>query len=517
MVESDKNESDKQDTGSDQAAVDGLDKSEQKAAAKKVVKKKVAGKKTAKKKVTKKKVTTKKKVAKKKVATKKKTTLKQPSAQKSPVIEAELETVPDKQEVVVAHESAAKDTTGAAISAEKISASSAVESSHAEIEAATAYSRPEIPAKEESDSPEGAPEPAPIVAPEASKETIKQQPSSKPTTNQPSTGNESPSVEMIIRAQPNREENAMASKSSTTPSFWPKVIFWLLIAIIGFSYIRSLAKHPGTETGVQEATGSALISSKPAVFGSEEGDKEVTAAPENTDAVAVSDQAGVEASADDDSAKMPVESLVETKAEDKTSDSSVEVTVTEAAHEASPEAAEAETSTSPNDPVPLSQAQESGVAPAVSGVSSSPARAPIAEAAGLVEQTGAEEASATADASIATPSPAEAIEGAEKAATAVVTNEVPAEAAAVAEKQPAIEPIPSVNQQRAESATNILKEFDAMRKEAEAERQERYELWQQQRALRESMRPRRSNYPAWGNAGYPTYPPSYNPYGRAPE
>jgi hypothetical protein len=48
------------------------------------------------------------------------------------------------------------------------------------------------------------------------------------------------------------EESSMSTESKSTGGFWVKVIFWLLIIILFFIYIRSLAKNPVPEAAVTE-------------------------------------------------------------------------------------------------------------------------------------------------------------------------------------------------------------------------------------------------------------------------
>ena len=63
--------------------------------------------------------------------------------------------------------------------------------------------------------------------------------------------------------------------------------------------------------------------------------------------------------------------------------------------------------------------------------------------------------------------------------------------------------------EREESVSDILREYDALRKSAEAERQAMRELMEKQRAQRRAPMPR---YPSWQQPGQQAYPPAYNPY-----
>ena len=44
------------------------------------------------------------------------------------------------------------------------------------------------------------------------------------------------------------EDSSMTTDTKSTSGFWLKVAFWLVIIILGFMYIRSLANNPPTET-----------------------------------------------------------------------------------------------------------------------------------------------------------------------------------------------------------------------------------------------------------------------------
>jgi hypothetical protein len=68
-------------------------------------------------------------------------------------------------------------------------------------------------------------------------------------------------------------------------------------------------------------------------------------------------------------------------------------------------------------------------------------------------------------------------------------------------------------QQREESVSKILKEFDHLRQAADAEMQAMRELMDRERAQREFTLPRRPAYPGWEDPGYRPHQPGYSPYG----
>lgn len=212
----------------------------------------------------------------------------------------------------------------------------------------------------------------------------------------------------------------MASTSKGSASLLPKVIFWLLIVIIGFSYMRSLARYPGTDTPAEKAdTVAPVVSEIPA-----------SAATEAAEPMAAG------------SAEMEPLSAVA----DKTPDSSYAVV----------------------EPAPTEPAPD------------------------LVE-------------------PPQAMPATDAPVSSAEVNET--NAAEQSKPEPASTALP-YSQTRSESATQVLSEFDEMRKAAEAERKAMYEMMRKQREMREPMMPS-SAFPRWQSPGYPTYnpyPQGYYPY-----
>jgi hypothetical protein len=75
--------------------------------------------------------------------------------------------------------------------------------------------------------------------------------SSTPTTTAES--NKAPSSNVVVQTQlqdkkPTSEETPMSTQTKSSGGFWIKVIFWLILIVLGFMYIRSLAKNPVTES-----------------------------------------------------------------------------------------------------------------------------------------------------------------------------------------------------------------------------------------------------------------------------
>jgi hypothetical protein len=167
-----------------------------------VVKKKTAKKKVAKKKTVKKKVT-KKKVAKKKTVTKKKST---------PVSKREQDAITETQNDLP--EKSAEGT----------------EQEGAESKAATPTTLAAVDALD-SQNQDAQPEVAFSATKAASEKVV---------------------VQQKIDNQPETEERSSlpANTKNNAGGFWIKVVFWIIIIVLGFMYIRSLAKHPATESKV---------------------------------------------------------------------------------------------------------------------------------------------------------------------------------------------------------------------------------------------------------------------------
>jgi hypothetical protein len=197
---------------------------------------------TVKKKVAKKK-SAKKKVAKKKAATKKKVTAKKKAA--TPAVSTET--------------------------ASGATASSAPTTAKAEVKSATPTAVTEVSAV--------------ASKPSASAE-------SKPV---PST--------VTVQTEPKKdttlEDSSMTTDSKSTSGFWLKVIFWLVIIILGFMYIRSLAINPQSEdtsAAVEQEAVEAVETS-------------TTAQPSTTNEATGEDDDSYTVSATDDESNASVETV----------------------------------------------------------------------------------------------------------------------------------------------------------------------------------------------------------------
>ncbi|MCG8487938.1 MAG: hypothetical protein MI756_10765 [Chromatiales bacterium] len=107
--------------------------------------------------------------------------------------------------------------------------------------------------------------------------------------------NKAPSSNVVVQKQiedkdKTLEETPMSTETKSSGGFWIKVIFWLIIIILGFMYIRSLAKNP-----VGESTGELSESAQVEVATSESGDQSAT--DEATASTAPAAASGEDASA----------------------------------------------------------------------------------------------------------------------------------------------------------------------------------------------------------------------------
>ncbi|MEN8178897.1 MAG: hypothetical protein ABFS39_09770 [Pseudomonadota bacterium] len=486
---------------------------------KKAAKKKTAKKKTAKKKVVKKKAakkTVKKKAAQKKVASKKKAVKKTaatsenvsgtdvPDSDSTEAAEVKIQLVKKTDPAVL--EQASEEMLNPTVADKRPEEKTRPEA----VMAAVVQERPK---------PEAASAEPINSTPEVSERAEVLE--NKKDGEDPTSDEKTASAELIIKAQSNKEDEHMASTSNGSTGFLPKVIFWLLIVIIGFSYIRSLAKHPGSETGAVEQTASSVVStdSGTAAAKIDEQPPASAAASTEADTAEATEAAGAES---------------EAVAQPKTESVPHEVVIDSAEGVVVPAVISNVTMDPPvaEEPAPEPVADKKvgekaeAVAPAAS---ETPPRTEVVES----EVTSADEpetrpavAGKTPDTSSAAvePVPSEAIPGAVEsvqampAAVAPVSSAEVTETAEVAEGKSEAAPAPTAtpySQQRSESATKILKEFDELRNAAVKERKAMYEMMQKRREMRGPMM-QRPSYPSWRNPGYPTnnpYPQGYYPYG----
>lgn len=310
------------------------------------------------------------------------------------------------------------------------------------------------------------------------------------------------SAELIIKTHPRKEEAHMGSKSSDTASFWPKVIFWLLIVVIGFSYIRSLAKHPGTETEAVEPAVSTTSSTEQATTGRSE---EVADLPvSSSEVVGATTELGSQAESVQLSETKPLEAAapsVETTQEIAPQLQIEAKEVAEPAAEVNLADQEDEAQASAVSETP---SQESRVEPGVTTpILVSPETVePPAELSKSAEPVAEERAIPQVEDQSVVSAPAP-----------VADEEVQIETLESDTQQQTDQPVaaPAYSEQRAESVSRILKEFDELRNTAEADMKARHEQLEKERAMRESMQPGSPRYPVWGSPGNRPY----NPYGRA--
>ena len=344
-------------------------------------------------------------------------------------------------------------------------------------------------------------------------------------------------TETIIKTHTKQEDEAMSSTSQGSTGFTLKVILWLIIVIIGFSYIRSLAKHPKDAT-VQPADEAqvSVVSTDAGTPTEQTVSGEVTPDAEAQIALEVETAAPVDSASQADSEPVVPHKVVvdvaegivvpavisevtrfETEEENTAAAPVVEEVIEVEVETLEPAVSEVPTGTTeeplPDAPqetapaeVPVAAAPEVSVEAAkpVETVSETVAETPPTETAptpGTVESVQAQQAQPAME-------PEAPASSSETPETAQVEESKPAEVAPVITTP--------YGPQRSESATRILKEFDEMRKAAEEERKTMYEMMMKRREMLESRMPG-SNYPRWNAPSYPAYNPYpqgyYYPYG----
>jgi hypothetical protein len=270
--------------------------------------------------------------------------------------------------------------------------------------------------------------------------------------------NKTPSSNVVVQMQlqdkdTSSEEKPMSSDTKSSGGFWIKVTFWLIIIILGFMYIRSLAKNPAAESATDD-TGSGQAEE---VTATESQIDDATAIGSGVsesvveDATPVEQAVGVEESAvAGDEAQQPevVESTVSVDTESP--ETAAEDLVTESSEVAD------------TDVVP--ERNEATVTPTVQ-----------------------QEEQVATDTTAPTSSDVQAF--AEQDSQAATTSQ---------------EPYQSARDLHAKSVSNILKEFDELRDAAQAEREAMQKRVQAERELREAMMPRRPPR-MWQNPGYAPY------------
>ncbi|MES9979125.1 MAG: hypothetical protein ABW107_10275, partial [Candidatus Thiodiazotropha sp. 6PLUC5] len=263
-----------------------------------------------------------------------------------------------------------------------------------------------------------------------------------------------------------------------------KVAFWLIIIILGFMYIRSLAKSP-----VTDSTGDVTESEQvEATISQSEGDDAAEVAASESDAInTATEEASVadtsnavaeEASGTDTSNAVAEEATATDAAtEDSSSGEQGMVSKVTSFFEKLSEDSSAEDDSSATN---SDQAEESNAGGLVSGDSVTP------EVQVVVPETAGQQTTAS--------------------------NQAPEMVATAQEQQ-------SVQDLHKESVTKILKEFDELRDAAQAEMEAKKNRMQAERELHEAMMP---SPRVWRNPGYnmPYGPTPYqqgpNPYQQGP-
>ena len=92
---------------------------------------------------------------------------------------------------------------------------------------------------------------------------------SKPASSAANDAQTSTKSDVVIKAKLIKEEpledSSMSTESKSTGGFWIKAIFWLVIIVLVFIYIRSLAKHPGEQATATTEQASQEVTSEPPV------------------------------------------------------------------------------------------------------------------------------------------------------------------------------------------------------------------------------------------------------------
>jgi hypothetical protein len=277
-----------------------------------------------------------------------------------------------------------------------------------------------------------------------------------PTSEDKVSGGSEPAASNVVihtelDKQTTAEDSSMTTDSKSAGGFGVKVVFWLVIIILGFMYIRSLAKHPQSD----EATTTSV------------------------EQEAVETTTAVESTADDAAANQdaPVVTSSEEQAE-----SSVETPAMGGSESAASAAGTAD--------------REQGDTPVESS------------------SVATEEQVTTADQALSTTDePSAAASGAaeEPAVAAGEESSAAGETAAATAGQAASQ---SFRDQHAESVSKILKEFDDLRNAARAEMEAMRNLRDAERDLQDAMvpPPPRPAWPGPGYAPYGGYPPVQQGY-----
>ena len=330
------------------------------------------------------------------------------------------------------------------------------------------------------------------------------------------------SAEVIIKAQSNKEDEHMASTSNGSAGFLPKVIFWLLIVIIGFSYIRSLAKHPGTETGNPDQAESSVVSSDSGAAATRLDEQAISTEKATEADTAESEEAAVTQSVVPSQAETSAHAVVDTAEgvivpaviSSVTADAPVAEETAPAVPETAADEKVVEKAGSVAPVVSESVLSVEAVKPESAGLEKTESLSVVAEKSAVTHAAAVEPVSSEPTPGTVESTQVKPVAEAPASSTDIQVTHEAKESKSDAAPAPTAKPY---SQERSESTTKILKEFDELRNTAEMERKAMYEMMQKRREMREAMMQRqRAPYPQWNNQGYPAYnpyPQGYYPYG----
>ncbi|RLJ17753.1 hypothetical protein DJ031_12870 [bacterium endosymbiont of Escarpia laminata] len=268
----------------------------------------------------------------------------------------------------------------------------------------------------------------------------------------------------------------MTTTPSSSAGFWSKIIFWLLIVIIGFAYVRSLAKHPGDEAAGSEGQGQTSSEQVTTTESTQQAAEILgtVSSGQPASAAAQTETESAEASDKEDSANMADSVAAGTEVADAAPNEATASTATDAA-------VSVESSVNVD-----SKEAASEVTAAPEPEAAAPTAESVAATAATKEVADTDTASKISPADDASPPPS------------------PDDAAAASPPRYA-----APRTARSESVTRILKEFDDLRQAAEAEMKAMRNLIQAERELRDAMAPPPAQYhPGWGQGYYPYGRPS---------
>jgi hypothetical protein len=308
------------------------------------------------------------------------------------------------------------------------------------------------------------------------------------STPDASAGSDTPPSGVTIQAElikdTTSEDSSMTTDTNSAGGFWLKVIFWLVIIILGFMYIRSLAKNPPSETAGTEQEQAVVERSNtadtPGVI--------ERRLPKQDKTIASSADEGSEVSADTSQEGSLESGQSVTSSEEESIFS--QIFKSDKADSAEEEAAstEAPGMTGPSESLgALSDDQATAYEPVVAD-----------------EQAAEEEQATDDDTSVSqgtASTPGDDV--------AAVTTDVAASSTADQADQGQ-----SMRELHAESVSKILKEFDDLRDASQAEMEAMRNRAQAERELQEAMTP--PPPPAWYGRGYSPpyrgYPPAQQGY-----